>query len=303
MGRSDNRALRLGRIRFLNVLPLYYPLEAGIVPHEFSIVSGAPSQLNRLMAEGELDLGVVSSIEYARRPEQYFILPDFSISCRGAVMSVLLMSRVPVEELGGEMILAGTQSHTSVGLLKVLLKLKYGIEARIEPGNCTDALASDDPPKAFLVIGDEALRLRHHPLYPHRMDMGAAWEDWTGLPFVFAVWVARREAVEACDGRFDNALAVLAAAKKWGCANLDVICAEASRKGVLSIPELYDYYKRLYYDLNTEECAALERFYGCLAQIGELPEAPRLKIYSPPARVLRHREPCIGTHPLEGMVQ
>ena len=203
-------ALRLGRIGYLNVLPVYYPLETGKVPHSFEIVSGIPSHLNELMAQGELDLSPVSSIEYARHPERYFILPNLSISSRskheGEVQSVLLLSRQPIDRLDGETIWVSTQSHTSVALLKALFALFLEKELHFNPAACTQANEGGDHPSAFLAIGNEALQLRQHPLYPYHWDLGKAWFDWTGLPFVFALWVIQRRAVERWHGRLDPAV-------------------------------------------------------------------------------------------------
>lgn len=285
MGQLPENRLKLGRISFLNVLPLYYPLETGIVSHPFSIVPGTPAYLNGLMTEGDLDLSVVSSIEYARHPERYLILPDLSISCRGPVKSVLLLSRMPLEELSGETVLVSTQSHTSVALIRILLSVHLGVEASFRPGSCTETLARGERPAAFLAIGDEALRLGHHDLYPYRWDLGEAWTSWTGLPFVFAVWVIQRQAVVRENGNLDAAIGALLSAKTWGLEHLDTICTEALRKGILNHRELHDYYQCLRYDLGGEEKKGLGLFYEYLAKIGEVDEAPRLEICSPLARV------------------
>ena len=84
--------LRMGRINFLNVLPIYHPLEAGIIPHDFELVSGPPALLNNMMAAGELHVSSCSCIEYARHPGQYYLVRDLSIGSNGPVMSVLLLS-------------------------------------------------------------------------------------------------------------------------------------------------------------------------------------------------------------------
>ena len=249
MGKPASERLRLGKISYLNVLPIYYPLDSGIIPHSFTIIPGVPSHLNRLMAQGELELSVVSSIEYARHPERYLILPDLSISCRGAVQSVLLLSQIPIDQLSGQTILASSHSHTSVALIKILLGMQRGMEVVLQDGSCTEALAQGEPPVAMLTIGDEALRLRDHTLYPYRLDLGEAWLAWTGLPFVFAVWVIQRQAFERWNGALGEALESLTSAKEWGRSHLDEICAHAARKGILDATQLHDYYQCLNYDL------------------------------------------------------
>lgn len=285
MGQPSRNRLKLGRISYLNVLPIYHPLERGFVPHPFDIVPGTPAYLNQLMAQGDLDLSVVSSIEYARHPERYLILPDLSISCRGEVKSVLLLSRKPIEQLTGETVIVSAQSHTSVALIRILLSIHLGVEAVFKTGACTEVLERKENPAAFLAIGDEALKLSRHELYPYRMDLGEAWHAWTGLPFVFALWVIQRKAVAKGNGGLDAAIGALTSAKEWGRRNLDAICFEAVGKGILNLQELADYYRCLRFDLGADERRGLDLFYRHLHQIGEAGEVPPLEIYSRLARV------------------
>ncbi len=280
MGQLSQSQLRLGKIGFLNILPIYFPLEAGIISHPFEIISGIPAYLNGLMSEGKLDLSVVSSIEYARSPERYFILPDLSISCSGAVKSVLLLSRAPIEELDGETILLSAQSHTSVALLKILFSFRFGMKVVFKTGNCTEALAREPRPTAFLAIGDEALRLKSHEQYPYRLDLSEAWREWTGLPFVFALWVVQRQTVERWNGRLRGAVDSLLMAKAWGYENMDRVCSEASKSGPLSYAEFQDYYSTLDYNLDQGNLAGLESFYRYLFELDEIKRIPALELCS-----------------------
>ncbi|MDR2161878.1 MAG: menaquinone biosynthesis protein, partial [Desulfovibrio sp.] len=191
-GTRRGKEFRLGRIGYLNVLPIYHGLECGAVPHGFELVSGPPAALNALMAKGRLLASSTSSLEYARRPERYFLLPNLAIAGNGPIQSVLLLSRVPLDRLEGRTILASPASHTSVALLRLLLRDFFPLAVYWRTGAAAGALASSQPPDAFLAIGDEALRLRRHPDYPYRLDLGEAWLRWTGLPFVFGLWVADR---------------------------------------------------------------------------------------------------------------
>lgn len=285
MGQLSAEQLKLGRIGFLNVLPIYHPLESGVISHPFHIVSGTPAYLNQLMARGDLDLSVVSSIEYARHREHYYVLPDLSISCRGEVKSVLLLSQVPVAELGEEEILVSAESHTSIALLKILFSIKLGVSVTCKSGNCTEALASGEPPAAFLAIGDEALRLKNHDRYPYRWDLGEAWCSWTGFPFVFALWVIQRKAIEKWNGSLKTAVETLLAAKRWGTDHRQLICHEAVKKGVLNFHDLQEYYQCLDFDLDPNQQNGLKLFYEYLAKIGEVPAVPPLEIFSPLACV------------------
>ena len=140
-------ALRMGRIGYLNVLPIYHPLEAGIIPHDFEIISGPPAVLNNMMARGELHISSNSCFEYAMRPERYHLVEDLSIGSHGNVMSVLLMSRRPVEQLGGQTILISGETHTSVALLRLLMKDHYHCDVNYVTGAVTPTLGTDRAPK------------------------------------------------------------------------------------------------------------------------------------------------------------
>lgn len=280
MAVSSSNRLRLGRISYLNVLPIYYPLESGIISHPFAITAGTPADLNERMVRSELDLSVVSSIEYARYPGRYLILPDLSISCRGPVRSVLLLSQRPIGELSGRTILITSQSHTSVALLKILLTRLFGLQVAFRSGSCTDALTSGEPPTAMLAIGDEALRLRELDAYPYRLDLGESWLQWTGLPFVFALWVMQRQALGRGNGALERGLEALRLAKAWGETHRREICEEAVKQDILDLTRLHDYYQCLDYDLGPDQLAGLKLYFEHLVSLGEIGRVPPLQVYS-----------------------
>ena len=240
---NNSTQLRMGRIGFLNVLPIYHPLEAGIIPHDYEIISGPPAVLNNMMSRGELHVSSNSCFEYAMRPEQYYLLEDLSIGSHGSVMSVLLLSQCPIEELDGDSILISGETHTSVALLKLLLQDRYKISVCYKTGSVTSSVNSNRPPKAFLAIGDEALRLRNHSQYPYRIDMADAWREWTNLPFIFGLWVVSRSAVAA--GFFskkNDPGSLMRAGRDWGLAHMDVILDLTEHGCPLSRQELITYY-------------------------------------------------------------
>ena len=271
--------LRLGRIGYLNVLPIYHPLEAGVISHEYEIVSGPPALLNSMMARGELHVSSASCFEYARNPHKYYLVEDLSIGSHGPVMSVLLLSRKPFDALDGETVLITGETATSVALLRLLLTQKYGVNARFVTGNVSHSLTSGTPPVAFLAIGDEALRLRRHPDYPYRLDMAEAWRDWTHLPFIFGIWVVSRAAADARLFRSDP-VALLRRARDWGLAHMEVILDLTGHGCPLNREELAFYYTHgLTYSLREPELAGLRLFYEKLAAAGMIPAAPELRFY------------------------
>lgn len=270
--------MRLGRIGYLNVLPLHYPLEQGILKPDtpFELVSGPPAELNVLMDQGRLDLSGCSCIEYARHPEKYLIVPDLAIGSRGPVQSVLLLCRARPEDLDGETVLVSAQTHTSAALVDLLLREHVGVRVRYRTGDATALLAAGERPAAILCIGDEALNLRRHPDYPERMDLGEAWRQWTGLPFIFGLWIARREAACARREEIRAGARLLIEAKKWGQANLRLISAVAAKDSILSEAEMRSYFDGLVYDLGFEELDGLKLFYEGLAGAGVIPAPPEL---------------------------
>ena len=154
--------MRVGRIGYINCYPVYGAIDRGIVPFDDQLITGTPSELNDLLAAGELDVSVVSAVEYARNAKEYYLLPNLAVSCDGPVRSVVLFTKRPLEELDDCTILVSASSRTSVQLLDLLCHDRYGIkpkfiEARAE-GVDLDALA-DLPHDGVLVIGDAALLL------------------------------------------------------------------------------------------------------------------------------------------------
>jgi chorismate dehydratase len=173
--------MRLGRIGYINCYPVYGAIDRGITPLAADLVTGTPSELNDLLAAGELDLSVVSAVEYARNARDYVLLPNLAISCDGPVRSVALFSRRPVGRLDDRTVLLTASSRTAAGLLELLCRDVWKVrphfaQARAEAPDL-DALAHL-PHEAVLVIGDAALLLAARHAYPHRYDLGEEWKRW-----------------------------------------------------------------------------------------------------------------------------
>src|SRR5213079_1335078 len=156
--------MRIGRIGYINCAPVYGAIDRGVValPPGAELITGTPAELNDLLVAGELDVSVISAIEYARHAKELLLLPDLAISCDGPVRSVALFSKRAVGILNGCTILLSASSRTSVALLELLCREVWHIkpkfaEARAEAQDL-DALAAL-PHEAVLVIGDPALRL------------------------------------------------------------------------------------------------------------------------------------------------
>jgi chorismate dehydratase len=276
--------LRVGRIPYVNCYPVYGAIDTGLVPLEAELVTGVPSALNAMMARGQLDVSVVSAIEYARASERYLLLPDLAISCDGPVRSVLLLSKIPAPELGARTVLVSRSSMTSVALLELLFDNVWHARPGFAPG---DAELTDlehfatEPHDARLVIGDAALYLHAAreagvpdqqggmPAYPYAYDLGAEWKRWTGLPFVFAVWVAQRTT------SVDRALAVhatLIESRAWGLQHLDRLAERAAEVSGVGVGACREYLSGLDYGLSYPHLAGLTEFYRRLVAVGRVPD-------------------------------
>lgn len=169
--------LRVGRIPYINCYPVYGAIDAGVVKLDAELITGVPSALNAQMARGQLDVSVVSAIEYARASERYVLLPDLAISCDGPVRSVLLLSNVPGPELGGRKVMISRSSMTSVALLELLFANVWHAKPEFAPGDAelSDvARFAEESHDARLVIGDAALVLGAPRPTPHAPGPSAA---------------------------------------------------------------------------------------------------------------------------------
>ena len=222
------RTERLGIVSYTNVAPLHYGLEpwAGA-----SFVRGVPTELNRRLLDGDIDLTLVSSVEFLRHRDVLRALPDFSIATLGPVYSVMLFHRLPWDELSGKRIALTTDSATSVELLKLSLR-EAGLEAEFVP-MAPDLDAMLTTCDAALLIGDVALReavarREVNGTKPFITDLGRAWYDLTKLPFTFAVWASRRDRPPS-----ELLVAKLRAAREQGLGNLAAVSRpEAEKLGV-----------------------------------------------------------------------
>jgi chorismate dehydratase len=279
--------LTVGRIPYINCFPVYGAVDRGVVRLDADLVDGVPTRLNRLMAEGRLDLSVVSAVEYARDAERYLLLPDLAITSDGPVRSVLLFADEPAEALGGRDVVVSTSSMTSVALLDLLFAHVWRSRPRFVPGDAEIADLARFPEgerggtarPARLVIGDAALLLQAgpraagpgtpHAPYRHVYDLGAEWKRWTGLPFVFAVWVAQRRTPVAAS------LAVHAAlieSRDWGIRHVDLLAEQAH--GATGVPRSVcaEYLSGLDYGLSYPHLAGLTEFFRRLVLAGRVPD-------------------------------
>ena len=250
--------IRLGRISYVNMAPVFYRLSADV-----DEVAGVPTELNERLLGGEIDMAPISSIEYARNAGRLRILPRLCVGSEGAVDSIQLVSRAPLERVRS--VAVTPESATSVVLTKVLLPdaehVPLGVEA-----------------EATLLIGDAALRSAFEDPTPH-YDLGRLWLERTGLPMVFAVW-ACPDPAPAGVAELEEALveSVLVAR-----AEPERLAHEASVRYGYPAGFLARYFEKLRYSFGPRERAGLITFFELARDVGELDRVPELRFVLPEA--------------------
>ncbi|MCW2973090.1 MAG: Radical domain protein [Thermoleophilia bacterium] len=247
------RELRLGHIDFLNMYPMHWAL--GIEP----TLAGVPTDINRRLVDGEVDVACISSIEYARNADQLMLLPSMCVSAEGAVGSIFAITNVPFEQVTD--VWVTPQTATSVVLLQVLFQLR-GTKPTLH-------LLEEDPAavlaggerRAVLLIGDDAIKARGTAQLAKYafVDLGERWLGETGLPMVFAVWAVRREAVE----RSPEAAATLDRLLVESVTRFrgsDDSIAQASERYGIDEHATRSYFDRLSYDFGPNERKGMIRF-------------------------------------------
>ena len=252
--------VRLGRISYVNMAPVFYRLEA-----EVEEIQGVPTDLNRRVLAGELDVAPISSIEYARNADRLRLLPRLCVSSEGAVDSIQLVSRTPFPSIRS--IAVTPESATSVVLAKVLLP-----SARHVPlGEEADAT---------LLIGDAALRSAFEDPTPH-YDLGKLWLDKTGLPMVFAVWAAPEPVADGV-AELEHALV---SSVRLARSEPDVLAHEASERYGYPAGYLARYFEKLRYSFGPRERAGFYTFLEMARDVGELERVPELRFVQDEVRV------------------
>ncbi|MGE4319079.1 MAG: menaquinone biosynthetic enzyme MqnA/MqnD family protein [Deferribacterales bacterium] len=259
--------LNVGQIDYANVYPIFHHLQK---LSGFNLVKGVPSYLNTAIREGVIDLSPCSCIEYARNPENYYIIPNISISSIHEVQSVLLFSDVPIEELGGEEVFLTSESGTSIVLFEILMRERYGI---------TPSFTKENPnAKAKVYIGDTALFGYYNDKSKYIYDLGTLWNEFTGLPFVFALWIIRKEKADKDREEVLEFTKTLDMIKKDSKTNLAALIDHYQMKG-LTTKQIIDYWEIINYDLTEAHIQGLLKYFSYAARIGRIKKVPSLDFF------------------------
>jgi chorismate dehydratase len=242
--------IKVGIVNYLNTRPLLYGIQQATVMQQMELVPDYPSNIARLLVEGAIDMGLVPVAVIPHLP-QHFIVTDYCIGCSGPVASVGLFSEVPVQEITE--VLLDYQSRTSVALAKILLKDYWKIQPKLTDTRA-DYRAAIKGTTAGIVIGDRALEQR--TVSPYIYDLGAAWKDFSGLPFVFAAWVSNKPLPA-------NFIAAFNEANKKGVENIERVVAE----NPYTVYDLHQYYTRnISYVLDAQKRKGLEKFLSLIGK-------------------------------------
>ena len=251
---AQESRVKVGAVSFLNTKPLIYPLsENPQFPgsEAIKLSLAVPSRLAAELKAGDIDIGLIPIIEYFRTDSEYRILRDISLCSRGPVLSIQLFSRVPIPDIRS--VALDTSSRSSRALVQIVLTEKYNLHPEFHscPPTINPQEADTD---AVLLIGNAALKRLHATDYS--LDLGTEWTTLTGLPFVYACWVARK------DVELGQIPQVLLNAKECGIKKIPEIAQIESQR--LGFPESLcrDYLtKHIFYELGASEIAGLKKFY------------------------------------------
>lgn len=279
MKESERTITRIGMVNYLNTAPIYEKWKKTVHNENWQVIEAFPSTLNRKLADGEIDLGFVSSVEYGRHPGQYKILSGLSVSAGGPIGSVFLFSHVPMNQLNDVPVLFSAESETSVSLVKIILEEFQGVRPVYSTGDLQGTI--DEKFKAVLAIGDDALRLAEKSTYLYEYDLTDIWKHETGLPFVFSLCVVRDE---FCVKHPEMLAAIhreLLRCRDEGKKDLQGICEFAAQRIPMAKKKCCQYLSSIEYDLGEQKRKALETFFDFLIKRGDLDKtALPLKIYA-----------------------
>ena len=264
---------KIGAVSYLNTKPLVYGLDS--LASGYEIVYDLPSRLADRLDTGELDVALVPVIEAVCNP-QYTVVSDAAIACRGPVRSVKIVSRVRPECI--ESLALDEGSRTSVALAKILLEERHGVTPRCEP-LAIDMDWRQSTTDAVLVIGDRAM---HHLTadprntngFQFEWDLGDVWHQWTGLPFVFAVWAAHPRA------NYTELDSILGRSRDLGVSNAQQIVADQAPQHDLSVTDCQHYLSHhLHFFMGDQEKIGLEKYFTYARQMSLIPQDVTLQFH------------------------
>lgn len=275
---SNQRKLRIGRINYTNVWPIFYYFPLEQFAEEVELMLEVPTSLNKALAEGNTDMGPISSFAYGENSRRYVLFPGLSVSALGRVNSILLFHRKPLEQIVNGTIALPTTSASSVNLLKIIIAKYFG-------GNPTYFYASpslNDMMKATdaaLLIGDDAIRESWVDRGYLVTDLGELWHRLTGRSMTFAVWAVREQALEAQPDLINRLLQAFQWSKAKGMEQPQEMIQEARQSIGGTTVYWEQYFSQLTYDFGPVQWDGLRLYYQYAWELGLLDEPAVLRIW------------------------
>jgi chorismate dehydratase len=272
---------RVGHIQFLNCLPLYWGLARTGTLLDLELTKDTPDQLNDALVRGELDIAPISLVEFLRHADELVALPDIAVGCDGPVMSCVIVSQVPLDRLDGERVALGSTSRTSVRLAQLLLAERHGVTPEYFTCPPDLGLMMQEAPAAVL-IGDAALRASLHDaprlgLEVH--DLGLMWKEWTGLPFVFAVWAARRDYLERQPEVVGEVHRAFLASRDLSLEEVEKVAEQSARWELFDAALLRRYFTTLDFSLGAEQLTGIAEFARRVGPTTGFPADVRVELF------------------------
>ncbi|XEC92750.1 menaquinone biosynthetic enzyme MqnA/MqnD family protein [Paenibacillus tarimensis] len=277
MGR--NRPITIGRIDYANVWPIYHYFDEERLGCEARVVSNVPSVLNRALREGELDLAAISSFAYAQHVEDYYLLPDLSVSAKNRVNSILLFLKKPLEEVCKGTIALTDTSATSINLLKIIMTQYYNCAPKyvtMEP-NLERMLERAD---AALLIGDPAIKASWRDTGCDVIDLAEVWHKWTGFGMTFAVMAVRKEAAALYPERIGQVHRLFIESKQRSLQDIVPLVNKACGQ-LGGEPDYWqNYFSQLVYEFGPLQQAGLELYFRYARKLGLLKHEVDIQFWS-----------------------
>ncbi|MER8042158.1 menaquinone biosynthesis protein [Streptomyces sp. NPDC094032] len=253
---------RVGHIQFLNCLPLYWGLARTGTLLDLELTKDSPEKLSEQLVRGDLDIGPITLVEYLRNADELVALPDIAVGCDGPVMSCVIVSQRPLDQLDGARVALGSTSRTSVRLAQLLLAERYGVSPDYYTCPPDLGLMMQEADAAVL-IGDAALRAYLHDgprlgLQVH--DLGLMWKEWTGLPFVFAIWAARRDFLAREPETVHEVHQAFLASRDLSLEEVAKVAEQAARWETFDAEVLEKYFRTLDFRFGPEQLAGVREF-------------------------------------------
>lgn len=262
--------VRIGYVRYLNTAPLVAGLEKLAA---LEMTAAVPSRIIGMLLEDQIDVGLVSLVDAARSDRELALLPVGMIGCDGPTMTVRVFSREPLERV--DVVHADTDSHTSAALCRVVLERMHGRRVEVVDFDARERFApgaQGDLPRAMLLIGDKVVAdPPARDLYPHQLDLGQAWKELTGLPFMYAVWMVEASRID--DERVGRAAQLLDRQRRHNLTRLDWIVQTEAPKHRWPLETARRYVGELLrYEVTDRAREAAGVFLGECARLGIAPE-------------------------------